>query len=112
VSKQGKKSQAEKLYETLKSRTGGNKSVSENEMIQLLSHPLISEHVEDTSSSGGSHQYIVRIKSKLIQKHWGHTSFNVVVKNRQCKKSYVDDVIKYIDYLIEEKEIEEEEHSE
>ncbi len=90
------KSKAEKLYEKLAAQTKYS-SISERDARQLLSHPLISaDSVE--RNSGGSHQWIVTVSDPLIVALWGHSMFNVVVHDREVKKVYVDDIIKYIGF--------------
>ncbi len=84
--------------------------MSDKDMAQLLSHRIIAPFVDDCSKNGGSHLYTVRVASRLIQARWGKTKFSVVIHDRECTQWYVDDVMKYIGYLLEEEALESEEN--
>lgn len=93
-------SKAEKLEEKLRQKSK-TVAVSESEMRILLSHPLLNGKVKDNTNSSGSHFWMVSVTEKAIQQFWGHSSFNVVMHNKQIKPVYVDDVLKYLAFIKE-----------
>jgi hypothetical protein len=95
VAKDYEQSKADKLYEKLIKRSYG--ALSQAEVEQLLSHALIKADVSPVRGSG-SHSWAVKVSDPAIRQFWGVGMFNVVVHNGQVRKSYVDDIVKYIGF--------------
>lgn len=97
MAKNDKQTKAEKFYESLVGKP--TRPLLKKEVETLLSHPLIAEYVTDSSASGGSHLYLVKV-NPIFKEYWSSVAISIAVHNGMVSKSYVDDIKKYIGYLI------------